>query len=73
MGVDEARQHINRARRQLEKVQSASWEPDPESAVTWAFYAYENCVAALVERYGRKLTKNHREKAELAGDFMTTA
>ena len=23
-------------------------------------------MAALVERYGRKLTKNHREKAELA-------
>lgn len=66
MGVDEARQHINRARRQLEKVQTASWKPDPEDAVTWAFYAYENCVAPLVERYGRKLTKNHREKAELA-------
>ena len=45
----------------------ASWEPqDPEQAVTWAFYAYENCLAALAERYGRKLTKNHREKAELA-------
>lgn len=49
------------------RVQDASWAPrDAEEAVTWAFYAYENCLAALAERYGRKLTKNHREKAELA-------
>ena len=55
MGIDEARQHINRARRQLEKVQAASWGPDPEDAVTWAFYAYENCVVALAERYGPQM------------------
>ena len=66
MGVDEARQHLDRARRHLERVRAAVWIPDPEGAVTWAFYAYENCVAALAERYGRRLTKNHREKAELA-------
>ena len=67
MAIDEARQHIARARRQLERVQVAAWDPDdPEEAVTWAFYAYENCVAALAERFGRKWTKNHREKADLA-------
>ena len=67
MGVSKARQHLDRAKRHLEKVQIASWErTDPEGAVTWAFYAYENCVAALAERYGRRWTKNHREKAELA-------
>ena len=67
MGVEEAREHIARARRQLNRVQVASWEPqDHEQAVTWAFYAYENCVAALAERYGRRWTKNHREKAGLA-------
>ena len=66
MGVGEARQHIARAKRQLERVSTAAWEPDPEEAVTWAFYAYENCVAALAERFGRRWTKNHREKAELA-------
>ncbi len=67
MGVGEARRHVARARRQLGKVQIAAWEPqDHEQAVTWAFYAYENCVAALAERYGRRWTKNHREKAELA-------
>ena len=37
-----------------------------EEAVTWAFYAYENCVTALAERYGRKWEKHHRAKAELA-------
>ena len=67
MAIDEARQHIARARRQLERVQVAAWDPDdPGEAVTWAFYAYENCVAALAERFGRELTWNHREKAELA-------
>ena len=66
MDVDEARKHSAIARKHLDKVQTAAWEPDPESAVTWAFYAYENCLAALAARYGRKLTRNHHEKAELA-------
>ena len=69
MGVDEARQHINRAKRQLEKVQAASWEPDPESAVTWAFYAYENCVIALAEMHERSWAKNHVDKVRLARAF----
>ncbi len=66
MDVDEVRKHSAIARKHLDKVQTAAWEPDPESAVTWAFYAYENCLAALAARYGRKLTKKHHEKAELA-------
>ena len=66
MDVNEARKHSAIARKHLDKVQTAAWEPNPESAVTWAFYAYENCLAALAARYGRKLTKNHHEKAELA-------
>ena len=41
-------------------------EDDPESAVTWAFYSYENCVTALAELYDRRWTKNHREKVQLA-------
>ena len=66
MGVEEAIQHIRIARRHLDKVQIAVWQPDPDSAVTWTFHAYENCVVALAERYGRKWTKNHVEKAALA-------
>ena len=51
----------------MERVQAAVCEePDPEEAVIWAFYAYENCVVALAERFGWKWTKNHREKADLA-------
>ena len=67
MGIEEARQHLDRARRHLERVQVFSWDPeDAEQAVTWAFYAYENCIAALAERHSQKWTKHHREKAELA-------
>ena len=67
MGVAEAVPHIARAQRQLERVQVAAWDPpDAEQAVTWAFYAYENCVVALAELHDRKWKKNHREKAELA-------
>ena len=66
MNIDEARQGIALARRQLERVQAAEYGDDLESAVTWGFYAYENCVTALAARYGRRWTKNHREKAELA-------
>ena len=72
MNIDKARDAIDRAKRQLEKVQVASWEPqdqDHEQAVMWAFYAYENCVTALAELYGYKWTRNHREKADLARKF----
>ena len=52
----------------MEKVQIASNDegPDPESAVTWAFYAYENCVVALAEMHGRSWARNHQSKARLA-------
>lgn len=66
MGADEARKRIDRARQQLNRVQSASRDHDPESAVVWAFYAYENCVTALAEFHGRRWTQNHRQKAQLA-------
>ncbi len=66
MNIDEARQRITLAIRQLERVQAAEFGNDPESAVMWGFYAYENCVTALAARYGRRWTQNHREKAELA-------
>ncbi|MCY4659318.1 MAG: hypothetical protein OXF93_05835 [Acidobacteria bacterium] len=67
MGVAEAKPHVARARRQLERVQDAAWDPpDAEQAVTWAFYAYENCIVALAELHDRPWKKNHREKAELA-------
>ena len=72
MGVAEAEPHIARARRQLERVRVAAWDPpDAEEAVTWAFYAFENCVVALAEIHDRKWKKNHREKAELARRLYT--
>ena len=39
---------------------------DPQNAVMWAFYAYENCVVALAELHGRRWTRNHYGKAQLA-------
>ena len=66
MNIDEARQRITLARRQLERVQAAEFGDDPESAVMWGFYAYENCVTALAAQHGLRWTQNHREKAELA-------
>ena len=66
MNIDEARQRITLARRQLERVQAAEYGNDPESAVMWGFYAYENCVTALAAQHGLRWTQNHREKAELA-------
>ena len=72
MGVAEAEPHIARARRQMERVRVAAWDPpDAEEAVTWAFYAFENCVVALAEIHDRKWKKNHREKAELARRLYT--
>ena len=67
MAVNEARKHITLARRQLEWVQrAAARDHDPGNAVTWAFYAYENCVTALAEFHGRSWEKNHSKKAQLA-------
>lgn len=68
MGIAEARNKIGVARVQLERVQnSACGESyDPQNAVMWAFYAYENCVVALAELHCRRWTRNHYEKAELS-------
>lgn len=69
MGIEAAIEAIGRAKRHLERVQSAAWAPDHDEAVTWALYAYENCVTALAELHGRSWTKNHYKKAELAREL----
>ncbi|HXH84017.1 MAG TPA: HEPN domain-containing protein [Candidatus Tectomicrobia bacterium] len=62
-----ARAALDKARSQLHRVQTASFEPqDPEEAVLFAFYAYENAVVALAEAKGIPWTKNHFDKARLA-------
>lgn len=67
MSLRGARKAINIAQRHLERVQVAWYEPpDPVEAVTFAFYAYENAIVAVAELHGRRWTKNHYEKAELA-------
>ena len=66
MGVVEGRERLAIARRQLERVQSAAWDRDHEGAVTWAFYAYENCVTAVADLHDREWLPNHARKAQLA-------
>lgn len=67
MGTEEARSKLHIARSHLERVSVASWDPpDPEEAVTWAFYAYENAVVAAAEILGLPWEKNHYSKARLA-------
>ena len=66
MGLQEAQDALNRARKQWERV-SAAWPlEDYETAVTWAFYAYENCVVAAAEAQGIAWRKLHYNKVAIA-------
>ena len=66
MSLERAAGCLARARGQLPKVQSAAVQSEPEDAVTWAFYAYENCVVVLAEMYNLIWETNHHNKARLA-------
>jgi len=67
-GIKKAHELLNVASQQLNKAAVASWGPqDPAECVTFAFYAYENSVVAAAEALGRRWTKNHYDKAVLAG------
>ena len=66
MGLQEAQDALNRARKQWERV-SAAWPlEDYETAVTWAFYAYKNCVVATAEAQGIAWRKLHYNKVAIA-------
>ncbi|TET41931.1 MAG: hypothetical protein E3J66_04580 [Dehalococcoidia bacterium] len=70
MGKEEARAKLRLAKKQLERVQIACWDPkDAEEAVTWAFYAYENAVIAVVEKQGMQWQKTHPSKVNLASQL----
>ena len=71
MSLEQARQFLARAKSQLERVQIAADDDgqDPENAVMWAFYAYENSVITLAKMHGRAWTPNHYAKARLARDL----
>lgn len=72
MGRNEATEALVRARRQLQRVEKACWDPpDLVDAVTWAFYAYENAVVAVAESIDEPWSKNHYLKAELDADLVT--
>jgi hypothetical protein len=68
MSLDGARKALKRAKAQRDKAAVGAWEPaEPDDAVMWAFYAYENAVVAIAERKGIPWEKNHAKKAALAG------
>ena len=69
MSIQEAQKQLDTAKKHVERVQIASFEStdeDREEGVTWAFYAYENCVVAIAEALDRSWKKIHKQKAELA-------
>jgi hypothetical protein len=69
MGQAEADKKLEVAKKQLNRVQTASWDPgdeDREDAVTWGFYAYENGVIAVVEKANIPWKTTHWDKIDLA-------
>lgn len=67
MRAKEARAALERARKHWERVSGASWPPeDREVAVTWAFYAYENCVVAAAYALNVPWRKRHPNKVAVA-------
>ncbi len=73
MGQKEAETHLNLARKHLERVEAATWDPkEPEVAVTWAFYAYENAVVAVAEKLGVNWQKTHLSKVKIANELRSS-
>ena len=71
MDLEEARDHLDLAKKQWERAASDSWTPkDHASCVTNAFYAYENLLVAVAEAHGKQWTKSHYKKAELASELF---
>ncbi len=72
MGQAEAESHLNVAKKQLDRVQTASWDPDDndrEDAVTWGFYAYENAVVAVAEKENIPWKTTHWNKLDIAEEI----
>jgi len=68
--IEAGREHLELAKKQLEKAQIHSWEPaEPAECISKVFYAYENAVVALAEAKGVKWEKHHGRKADLAKAF----
>ena len=74
MSIEQARASLAVAKSQLEKVQIAANadddNQDPENAVMWAFYAYENSVVALAEMHGRSWEKTTSSRLGLPGSCV---
>ena len=70
MSIEEAREHVELARKQWNDAAVDSWEPEePESCVSNVFYAYENLIVAVAEALGMRWTRSHYDKAELAASL----
>ena len=67
MRAEEARAALDRARKHRERVSVASRPPEDHGvAVTWAFYAYENCVVAAAYALAIPWKKRHPNKVAIA-------
>lgn len=71
MNLEEARKHVDLAKKQFESAATAAWEPaDAAGCVTNAFYAYENLIVAVAEAHGRTWAPSHYKKADLAAELF---
>ena len=76
MSIQEAQKQLDTAKKHLERVRIASFESteeDREEGVTWAFYAYENCVVAIAEALDRSWKKITNRKPNLLRNCMKRA
>lgn len=69
MSLENAKEALERAKTQLERVQEACVSEDHEEAVTWAFYAYENAVVSAAEINGLSWKKSHVSKVAVAREL----
>jgi uncharacterized protein (UPF0332 family) len=62
----EARQHLSKALRYLQSVESRAQSDDPDTVISTAYYAMHHAACAVLLWHGEKLPKTH---ASLIGQF----
>jgi hypothetical protein len=71
MSKEQALHHLEVAQVHLKRVQ-IYWDSDePDEAVNWAFYAYENAVVAVAEILNIPWAKTHPSKVKIAEELYS--
>jgi hypothetical protein len=72
MSQEKADHHLSVAKKHLDRVLPHIWDPDDEdreTAVTWAFYTYENLIVAAAEKANIGWRMTHWSKQEVAEEI----